>query len=418
MSQETLEKTPEELAAEAAAAEAAARADAPNKENPQSESLVTESDPEAENQFMEMSDEEFEKLNEPPSTPPADETPAEPGAEASSSDPAPKAENPSEPDPAPTPQQDPKPAAEPEKAEAAPEKQPAAEPTKKEEVTVDKAAVYDEVFKPFKANGRDVQVRNAEEARRLMQMGAGHIKYQQQVKPALKLQATLDANGIDANTLNYLIELKNGNKDAIAKLVRESGIEPYDIKTDDEAKAGDKNYRPKDYSVSEESVDFATTVQSVRSSDLGSQLLTHVRSDAWDVKSRQMLQEDPSILSALNDQKALGVYDQIAEEVDRQRTLGGLTGKSFLEAYHQVGVEMDKNGAFKQPEPANEGGAQKETGQQPAPSQVIEKKAATPKPAAGGDPSGVAPVKPGAPVNAPTEDIMSMSDEEFEKRFA
>jgi hypothetical protein len=413
MSQETLEKTEEEQAAEATAAKAAARADAP-------ESLITESDPEADNQFLGMSDEDFEKLDSPSSIVPVDDEPPkaedppaeEPKAEEPPVDPAPKAEEPVKEDPPAEPVQDPVPAVEPAKAEDAPKEEP------KPEVTVDKAAVYDKLFAPFKANGKEVQVRNADEALRLMQMGAGHMRYQQQTRPAVALKATLDANGIDADTLNYLIELKNGNKDAIAKLVRESGIEPYDIKTDDEAKQADKDYRPKDYSVSDESVTFAETVQSVRSSDLGNELLAHVRSDAWDVKSRQMLQGDPGILSALNDQKQNGVYDQISAEVERQRTLGGLTGMSFLEAYHQVGVEMDKNGAFKQPEPVNEGGALKETGQQPAPSQVIEKKAAEPKPAAGGDPSGVAPVKPGAPVKAPTEDIMNMSDEEFEKRFA
>ena len=428
------EKTQEQLQQEAQAAEEAAKAaiqDPPAEETPVGEETpaAEEGTTDEDTDFLNMSDDEFEKLEEPVVADPeedsnSEDTPAEkePAAEEPKSEEPPKAEPAPAKEPAaeePKKEEEPKPA-ETVKADAEPKKEvttPAADKAETATVTdADRVKGFDTLMAPFKANGREMKVQNVEEARRLMQMGAGHVKYQQQVRPQIALAQTLKNSGIDSDRLNFLIELHNGNKDAVQKLVRDSGLDPYEIKTDDEAKTADKDYRPKDYSVSDSAVTLEQTVSSVRSTEGGSELLTDIRNN-WDDGSRQSLLEDPGILSVLNEQKHSGIYDQITAEIDRKRTLGGLNGVSFLKAYHQVGTEMEKRGAFKrEPEPSPDDSttetALKET---PKESTILATETAKPKPEAGGDPTKVAAPKPGQPAKAAPDNFMDMSDEEFSK---
>lgn len=432
MSNET--KTPEELAAEAqAAAEAAAAAEQVTEPEAGTEGAEPEGEggeSTNEEDFLSMSDEDFEKQMTAGGLPPENETnegegegeeapKTEEGTGEVKPEETPKAEEPAKQE------ETPAEGTEPKKEEVKEPKTEAKTETKTTPLDVDDttaAADYREIMKPFKANGKEVQVRNKEEAIRLMQMGAGHVKYQQQVRPMLAQAQTLKNNGIDADTLNYLIELKNGNKDAIKKLVRDAGLDPYEIETNDESKAADKAFRPKDYSASEEQVTLDDLVTSIRSTEAGSELLEDVRTN-WDQGSRQMLLEDPGILSVISNQKQSGVYDQITAEINRRQTLGDLTNVSFLKAYHQVGTEMENNGAFT-PATSNDGNGSNETktGTEPKRSEVVAKQAAKPKaPDTNDGAAAVAPVKKATPAKPSQKNVLDMSDEEFakmEKQFA
>jgi len=213
-------------------------------------------------------------------------------------------------------------------------KAPAKEPVKEEKEAVasddplqvdDAAAVlaYKEMMKPFKANGKTVQARTPEEAIRLMQMGAGHIKYQTQVRPLLAQVKTLENAGITNSDLNFLVELHNKNPEAIKKLVRDADIDPYDIVVDDNAKEADKTYQPKNYLATEDQVALEEVLREVQEQPEGEALLKAVRVD-WDQSSRKMALDEPNVLRILTEQKQSGVYDLITAEIDRRKTLGEL----------------------------------------------------------------------------------------------
>jgi len=426
-----MSKTPEELAAEAEAQAEAAAAESVTEPEAGTEGAEPGGDGGETNNdeaFLDMSDEDFEKQMTAGGLPPEPETKEGDGEETPKAEEAagevkpeetPAAETPVKPEE--TPAEGDKPKVE-ETQEAKTEAKPETKTSPLDADDSTAAEHYREIMKPFKANGKEVQVRSKEEAIRLMQMGAGHVKYQQQVRPMLAQAQTLKNNGIDADTLNYLIELNNGNKDAIKKLVRDAGLDPYEIETDDESKAADKAFRPKDYSASEEQVTLDDLVTSIRSTEAGSELLEDVRTN-WDQGSRQMLLEDPGILSVISGQKQSGVYDQITAEINRRQTLGDLTNVSFLKAYHQIGTEMENNGAFTQTTSnAGCGSTENKTEAEPKRSEVVAKQAAKPKaPNTNDGAAAVAPVKKATPAKPFQGNVLDMSDEEFakmEKQFA
>ncbi len=308
-------------------------------------------------------------------------------------------------------------------------KAPAKEPVKEEKEAVasddplqvdDAAAVlaYKEMMKPFKANGKTVQARTPEEAIRLMQMGAGHIKYQTQVRPLLAQVKTLENANIDNDALNFLVELHNKNPDAIKKLVRDANIDPFDIDVDEASKAADKDYRPKNYLATEEQVTLDETLMEVQSSTEGTELLKSVKNE-WDSTSRKSVLDDPRILTVLTEQKQSGVYNLITAEIDRMRTLGELSNVPFINAYYQVGAKMQEQGAFNNLT-SDSADLTKQTPAPttvtPQPSKIIATKAATPKQSnSSAAVKAIAPVKTVVTPKADLSNVMNMSDEEFAK---
>lgn len=426
-------KTPEELAAEAAALAAAEADKATEQETVVNTDTETETDPETgtseENvddtaeegaiDFLSMSDEEIEKLGAL-----EDKTTADPEVSADDKETDADAEVKA----VKTAETSDKAGNETKTEEGVKAPETAQKETPKAEAgastdvdplkvsDVDAVAAYKQIFAPFKANGKDVQARTAEEAVRLMQMGAGHMRYKKRIEPMLTRAQTLANAGIDDEELNFLIELKNKKPEAIKKLVRDAGLDPYDIATDEAAKAADKSYRPGDYAASGKQLALQDTLEATRLQEGGVELLSQLRT-SWDDKSRQMALEDPAIIEALAEQKSAGIYDQIAAEIDRRQTLGQLTNEPFLNAYHQVGKEMTENGMFVQATNTPDVQQKSQIMAKTKP-EVLETR--TVQPANKSDKASraaaaLAPVasKPASKV-AP-EAVLGMSDEEFEK---
>src|SRR5690606_29540484 len=62
--------------------------------------------------------------------------------------------------------------------------------------SVDYEAEYKRLLTPFKANGREIQVKSVDDAIQLMQMGANYNKKMAALKPNLKLMKMLQNNNL------------------------------------------------------------------------------------------------------------------------------------------------------------------------------------------------------------------------------
>jgi len=264
---------------------------------------------------------------------------------------------------------------------------------------VDYEAEYKKILAPFKANGRDMQVDNVEEAIQLMQMGANYNKKMAALKPNLKTMKLLEQNGLlDEEKLSYLIDLDKKNPEAINKLLKDSGIDPLDLDAD---KADD--YKPNTYSVDDREVELDEVLTELSSSQTYAQTIDLV-SNKWDGKSKQIVAENPHLLKVIDSHMASGVYELVSKAVEREQMFGRLNGLSDLEAYRQVGEQLEKSGAF----------------QQPAPTQkvVTKTKASKTNPELKSKKRAASSVKSSKSVakSEPTN-VFALSDEDFEKEF-
>ena len=220
-----------------------------------------------------------------------------------------------------------------------PEKQE--EKAEKETQAVDYEAEYKRLLAPFKANGREIQVKSVDDAVALMQMGANYNKRMAALKPNLKMLKLLENNGLlSEEKISYLIDLEKKNPAAINKLVKDSGLDPMDL---DAEKAGE--YKPKIHSVDDREIDLDTVLDEIQETPTYTQTLEIV-SKKWDGASKQTIASTPQLLKVINDHVANGIYDLINQEVERERMFGRLNGLSDIEAYRRVGDAINARGGF------------------------------------------------------------------------
>ena len=206
---------------------------------------------------------------------------------------------------------------------------------------IDYKAEYERLTQPFKANGKEIKVSSVEDAVELMQMGANYSKKMAALKPHLKLIKMLDKHGLmDESKLSYLIDLNGKNPEAIAKLVKDSGLDPMEM---DENKADD--YKPTSYKVDDREIELDNVLESIKDSSTYQRTISVVSND-WDKASKEVIANTPQILSVLNAHMESGIYDIIQGELENERTFGRLQGLSDIEAYRYVGDRIQANGGF------------------------------------------------------------------------
>lgn len=265
-------------------------------------------------------------------------------------------------------------------------------------------AGYEQIMAPFKANGKMIAPKNAEEAISLMQMGANYTRKMQELQPYRKVMLMLENNGLmDEGKLSYLIDLDKKNPDAIRKLLKDSGTDPLDINMDEEV-----NYQAGNHRVSDAEAAFATELDDLKSTPEGQATLGAIH-QTWDEASKNELFVNRGMLQVIHAQRENGMYDLISNEISRLNMLGQVpAGTRFIDAYKHVGDQLAKQGAFnhliKQPEPVK-----------PVVAPVVRVAAVKPTvtnsaQATAASPSRAAPRKVEKFVNP-----LSMSDEDFAK---
>lgn len=264
---------------------------------------------------------------------------------------------------------------------------------------------YQEIMKPFRANGKEFVLKSPEEARKLMEQGAGYGRKMMQIQPYLKVSKMLEKHGLlDESKLSFLIDVERGDPAAIQKLLKDKQLDPLDFNQDQEAK-----YQPSNYSVSENEIAFQEQLQALQGSPSGQETIRHIHAD-WDDESKRVLGQKPEIMALVHQHREAGVYQKVTDEMERQITLGHLNPRlPFLERYSQVEAHLQRLGLFNPP------------AAQPAPRPNVElgTRVAKPKSDIAPDPRVTAAAPPRQSPRKSTESVnlAKLSDEDFLKQF-
>lgn len=213
------------------------------------------------------------------------------------------------------------------------------EETKTEQVEdtkpIDYKSEYERLLAPFKANGKEVKVDSVDEAVQLMQMGANYTKKMSALKPHLRLVKMLENNGLlDETKLSHLIDISKKNPAAIAKAVKDAGIDPLDID-------GSADYVPSNYNVSDQSLQLDEVLADLRGTPSFATTL-QVVTEKWDKQSQNVIAENPELLRVINNHVDSGIYEKVMAQVNKARMLGQLTNVPDIVAYKMVGDDLAK----------------------------------------------------------------------------
>jgi len=287
-----------------------------------------------------------------------------------------------------------------EEAEDGSENELESEASGSEEVNYE--AVYKDIFAPFKANGREMQVETAEEVKRLMQQGVNYHKNMEKLKPHKQLLSLIEKRGgIDPEKLSFLLDVSEGKPEAIAKLLKDNELNPYDIDVEDGEKY-ESTY------TNTEATDTITEVfESISSGEAKLRTLELFSgATAWDDDSRTRIYKTPESIKLLHNQIADGTFDTIMSVVEKKKALGEMIGVADLDAYNMVGSQLAEQGKLGVPNTPTESSTTSSPKQKEQSQNLQRKKA-------GGSPRN-------APSNVPSNSSKvfnpaTASDEEVEK---
>lgn len=286
--------------------------------------------------------------------------------------------------------------------------QPDAEAEAQAEEVPDYEALYRQIMAPFKANGREFAPKSPDEAIRLMQMGANYTKKMQALAPNLKLMRMLENKGLlQEEKLAFLIDLDAKNPAAIQKLLHDSKVDPMDL--DPEATP---TYTPGNHAVSDAEMSLHDALDTVSQTPTGKQTIQLIQS-SWDQASKQAVYHEPALLEIIDSQRANGIYDRIAGEIERRKILGEFTNVPFIQAYKAVGDALHQQGLLvpNGPAPATQAPVTPVT--QP---RVVDTRPPRARvPAVSREQVRAVSAAPGSPAKAPKPfDVFAMSDAEIE----
>jgi len=202
-------------------------------------------------------------------------------------------------------------------------------------------AEHEKLLAPFRANNKNMQVDSVDEARTLMQMGANYNKKMAGLKPSLKIVKMLENNDLlDEDKLSFLIDLDKKNPEAIAKFIKDSGIDPLELDLDTS-----KNYKSNTYTVNDKEVELDGILADIKDTESFNKTIDII-GNKWDEQSKQILLEQPDAIKVINDHVATGIYDKIDEVLSKERAMGRFIGVPDVEAYQQIGDAINAAGGF------------------------------------------------------------------------
>ena len=258
---------------------------------------------------------------------------------------------------------------------------------------VDYETVYKNIFKPFKANGKDITPRTVEDVVQLMQMGANYTKKMQLMAPLKKAAESLSRADIKEDDLNFLIDVHKGDKEAIKKLLTKHNVDPMELDLDS------TNYVPKNNIVSDEDVEYSDILDDIRDS---LPKIQEIMTNTWDTRSKEALLKDPNLMRALHEEIAMGRFDNVQAQLEIEKTFGRYKGKSDVEAYIDLVTKL----AAKEQSNHQPDGTNKPTPKADVPIKPIPDKTKS------------APIRTKATNQGSTltaKDIFSMSEDQFAK---
>ena len=188
----------------------------------------------------------------------------------------------------------------------------------------DLKAVHAAIFKPFKANGKEIAPKTVEDVISLMQMGANYTKKMQLMAPMKKAVETLSKAKVSETDLNFLIDVHNGDKEAIKKLLEKHKVDPIELDMEN------TNYVPKNNIASDEDVEYSDALSDIQSS---LPKIQDIITKQWDTQSRTEILKNPQLMRALHEEIEMGRFDEVQAQLEIEKTFGRYKGKSDVEAY-------------------------------------------------------------------------------------
>lgn len=198
-----------------------------------------------------------------------------------------------------------------------------------EDSTPESVTTTPDTLYKIKANGKEFEM-TLDELKQTASKGMDYLKKTTALKPYRTMIAAMEENKVSPEDINLLIDLKKGNKEAIAKLIKENEVDVYDL-----PEAND--YKPQEYRQSETALEMKEVLSTI-SKDAEFSRTSEIYA-AFDEQTKAFLNEDPSRIVGLHNDVKTGVFDKVLPLAEKKAMIDGYNAP-FLQYYLQAGQEI------------------------------------------------------------------------------
>ena len=209
----------------------------------------------------------------------------------------------------------------------------------------------DEVVQPtqeilkVKANGQDYEFTLDEMKSQFGSIFAKAQDYTKKTQALKEYRKTIDIvqnAGLSDNDLNLFADVLKGDKDAIAAVLKRTGVDALDLDTEN------VNYAPKNYGRNDTELAIKDIVDDI-SADKEYVITHNILEKQWDSKSREKFIEDPNMIKGLHIDVKSGLYDKLNPIMQKLKIYDGAT-RSDLDYYfmaHKQFIDSQRDASSK-----------------------------------------------------------------------
>ena len=209
------------------------------------------------------------------------------------------------------------------------------EEEKSEEDINDEIAQKEQQELVFKANGREfkfTQDEMLEQFPKIFGQAMDYTKKTQAMKPWRKTIDAIEQAKLGHEDINLMIDVMKGNKEAIAEVLKRTGVDSLEIDTEN------SKYTPNDYGRDDKALAIKDIVEEI-SVDKEYEITHRVLSKEWDEKSFREMTEDPDLIRLLHVDVKTGMFDKVQPIADKIKVFDR-GSKSDLEYYRLASIEL------------------------------------------------------------------------------
>ena len=294
---------------------------------------------------------------------------------------------------------------------------PDEEPVEEEEQPTEEVKAKEVKPQPvhsYKANGVEYKFTQQEimqQFPKIFGQAMDYTKKMQQIKPWRKTIDAIEQAQISHEDLSLAIDVLKGDKDAIAAVLKRTGVDTLDLDIEN------SKYVAKSYGRDESTLNLKDVVDEI-SQDQEYTVTSSILSKQWDDASWKEMSSKPDMIKALHVDVKNGTYQQVAPIAAKMKVFDG-GRKSDLEYYLEAGREYYRELAMQEAaarQPAQESKVVEQKAQKVAQvKQSEEKRKATEQ--ASAKRKAAAPTKPGSSKPQGVTDYLDDSDEAFEEWY-
>ena len=187
----------------------------------------------------------------------------------------------------------------------------------------------------FKANGREYEFSDTEikeQFPKIFGQAMDYTKKMQAIKPWRKTIDAIEGAKLNHDDINLAIDVLKGDKNAIAEVLKRTGVDTLDLDTEE------SKYVAKDYGRDDKTLDIKEVLEDI-SKDPEYDTTHRVLSKEWDERSWETMSADPEMIKLLHIDVKNGMYDKV-QPVAEKLKIYDRGRKSDLDYYLQAAGDV------------------------------------------------------------------------------